>query len=441
MAVALLAFALVFGGASRIEVPGWIVVNAAAIGTMFLLVWSAPQSVLRIDRGAAWLIAALIAIPLIQLIPLPFSVWSSLPGRALEVEAFRIIGSEGWLPISMLPGRTLMALLSLLAPIGAFFVASQLDERGRHYLVIAIVVLVCASALLGVMQIGGGEDSPLRIFKVTANDAAVGLFANPNHQATLLMCAVPLAVVVFVDRLPRRGGPPVAMMVTVVAVICFLAAGMLLTWSRAGLVFLGLMLLGSVFLLPDLMPHGRRRLLAQRGAMVGAGAVLCGLIAAIMFLFGTGGAMEAAREQGGARIDNLPRFLVIARDHLPFGTGLGSFDPVYRTYETLETLYPRYLNQAHNEPAQIFIEAGVPGVLLLLAFLMWWGRAGLSAWRAKGESTTLRRGAMLASMLFLIHSLVDYPLRTPSAAVVFAMLCALMLPAPDRGGARAPGSL
>ncbi|MFN6936188.1 MAG: O-antigen ligase family protein, partial [Tsuneonella sp.] len=108
--------------------------------------------------------------------------------------------------------------------------------------------------------------------------------------------------------------------------------------------------------------------------------------------------------------------------------------PVFRTYETLDMVNPRYLNQAHNEPAQLLIEAGLFGAALMLGFAVWWGRRARDAWRAQPADleVTLRRAAMLSASLFLIHSFVDYPLRTPSAAVVFAVLCALMLPANTR---------
>lgn len=437
IALTLAVAAILFGGASRTEVPGWMLVTLVALGGVAWLVWTVPPGALAVDRGAFWLMAASVAVPLVQLIPLPFSVWSNLPGRGLEAEVFRAAGLSGWLPISTTPGRTAMAALGLIAPIAAFVIASQLDQRGRLRVAVAIVAMACVSALLGLLQIAGGEESGLRLFSVTAKDAGVGLFANPNHQATLLMAAVPFAFVLFIDRLPRRGAVPSAMVAALVAVILCLAGGMLLTWSRAGLVFLAIVLLGGIFLLPDLLPKGKRPLVTQRRLLILLGILVCALVAFAMIGLGAGGVEDAVRDQGGARLDNIPTFVRIAMDFLPFGSGLGSFDPVYRTYETLETVNPVYLNQAHNEVAQLIIEAGFAGLALVLALLLWWGRRAVAAWRAgDGETIVLRRAAVLSSALFLIHSLVDYPLRTPSGAVVFAMLCALMLPVRARAARR-----
>lgn len=429
-ALSLLVAAILFGGASRAEVPGWMLVTLVALCGIAWAVWVTPPGVLTVDRGAFWLMAACVAVPLIQLIPLPFSVWSHLPGRALEVEAFRAAGLDGWLPISTMPGRTTLALFSIIAPICAFVIVALLDQRGRMALATALMGLACVSALLGLLQIAGGEESGLRLFAVTAADAGVGLYANPNHQATLLMAAIPLVVAGFVDRLPRRGAVPLGLVGAAVAIIVWLVVGMALTWSRAGLVFLVLGLVGSAFLLPDLMPKGRRTLVTQRRVLVLGCVLVVALAAAAMLAFGTDEVGEAVHNQGGARIDNVPTFLRIAVDFLPFGSGLGSFDPVYRSYETLAMVNPFYLNQAHNEPAQLLIEAGVAGLALMLGLLAWWGRHAVAAWRGPDdrETVALRRAAALASSFYLIHSLVDYPLRTPSGAVVFAMLCAMMLP-------------
>lgn len=429
-----LAIAILFGGASRIEVPGWIIVTAVALACIVWLVWVTPAGGLAINRTAAALMAGCVAIPLIQLIPLPYGIWSNLPGRTLEVEAFRAAGLDGWLPISTMPGRTLLACLGLIAPICAFVIAAQLGNRGRRRLAVAIVALACASAILGLLQVAGGEGAGLRFFRITANDAGVGFFANPNHQATLLMCAVPFAIVSFVERLPERGPVPPTMIAMLVAIVIGLAVGTLLTWSRAGLVFLVIVVIGGAFLLPDLLPQGKRKVLTQRRLLMVAGLLGAGLVGLGMVVLGTDGGNEVVRHQGGARLENIPTFIRIAADYLPLGSGLGSFDPVYRTYETLAMINPVYLNQAHNEPAQILIEAGVPGALLMIAFLVWWARLAFAAWSARGdgEALLMRRAASLGSLLYLLHSLVDYPLRTPSGAVVFAMLCALMLPVRGR---------
>jgi hypothetical protein len=73
-------------------------------------------------------------------------------------------------------------------------------------------------------------------------------------------------------------------------------------------------------------------------------------------------------------------------------------------------------------------------MLVLIAFLIWWGRAALSAW-ASADNRPYARAASIASAAILVHSLVDFPLRTAAISACFAMCLALLAarpPAPAR---------
>jgi len=110
----------------------------------------------------------------------------------------------------------------------------------------------------------------------------------------------------------------------------------------------------------------------------------------------------------------LPTVVEMVRTYFPFGSGLGGFDPMFRIAEPFALLKPTYFNHAHNDLLEIVLDAGVPGLLLLLAGLAWWGWASIKAWRAGGERdqvTARLGGAML--LLVIIASAFDYPARTP----------------------------
>jgi O-antigen ligase len=87
-----------------------------------------------------------------------------------------------------------------------------------------------------------------------------------------------------------------------------------------------------------------------------------------------------------------------------------------------------YVNHAHNDYLEVALETGLPGILLLLAFLAWFALAALTAWRSSAEGGNLARAATLVILVVLLHSLVDYPIRTAAVAAVFAASCALLLP-------------
>jgi hypothetical protein len=134
------------------------------------------------------------------------------------------------------------------------------------------------------------------------------------------------------------------------------------------------------------------------------------------------------------RYENLPVFAQMARDMFPFGSGIGSFDPVYRIYEPDSVLSPRYLNQAHNDLMDVAITAGLPGLILLGLFLLWFAWSAFSvfgSWRPPSRTIAYGRLGAVMILVLLLASLVDYPLRVPIITMAFAIACGWL------GGARA----
>src|SRR5690606_11419873 len=100
---------------------------------------------------------------------------------------------------------------------------------------------------------------------------------------------------------------------------------------------------------------------------------------------------------------------------------------VFRSVEPLEQLDPTFFNHAHNEYLETWLEAGWPGAILIVAFLVWYGRRSWGAWRAgPSRERDLQRAASIGLLAMLAHSAVDYPLRTATLACLFA-LCAAVL--------------
>ncbi len=112
---------------------------------------------------------------------------------------------------------------------------------------------------------------------------------------------------------------------------------------------------------------------------------------------------------------------------MPLGSGVGSFSRVYSLFEDRSQLDPTtYVNHAHNDYLEIALETGVPGLIVLLLFLVWWGRAAWRAWRVPDVSP-YAQAASIASAAILVHSLVDFPLRTAAISAVFAMCLGILV--------------
>ena len=123
----------------------------------------------------------------------------------------------------------------------------------------------------------------------------------------------------------------------------------------------------------------------------------------------------------------LPHFILL-------GSGLGSFSDVYPLYEDPDKVITVYVNHAHNDYVELALETGIPGMIVLVLFLWWWGAAVRRVWRSV-EAGPYARAASIASAAILIHSLVDFPLRTAAISTCFAMCLALLAdrrtPAPE----------
>jgi len=63
--------------------------------------------------------------------------------------------------------------------------------------------------------------------------------------------------------------------------------------------------------------------------------------------------------------------------------------------------------------------------LLLLASLIWWLLTSMGVWRSP-SSSAFSRAATIAAGALILHSIVDYPLRTAGLSSVFAVCLGMM---------------
>jgi O-antigen ligase len=133
------------------------------------------------------------------------------------------------------------------------------------------------------------------------------------------------------------------------------------------------------------------------------------------------------------RFQAAPRIVEAASAYAPVGSGLGTFEAVYRSVERPERVTNEFLNHAHDDYLELWLETGALGAVALLGFLAWFLRAGGGAWSRKsggGAERDLARAGAVVVAVMMLHSLVDYPLRTTSLAVLFAFACGLLVSPP-----------
>lgn len=414
---AMLTLLWIAGGASRGDAMGQVVVRAGSWLIIVAAILGGPAPSLAGLRPVLLLLMAAIAMPLIQLVPLPPAWWQALPGRDILL----IPGEPaGWRPWTMTPGATRNALASLVVPATMLLILSQASDRAHRWLPTMLIGMAGAATLLGLLQFSGaGFNSPL------LNDTpgvVSSIFANRNHFALFLAIGCLVAPVwALADRDALRWRGPLAGGLVLLFVLTILATG-----SRSG------MLLGALALALALVLIGRQLRRRLRGAprwvlpaLVGTAFLVIAGVVALSFVADRADAITRLIVLDGSedmRSRARPTVLAMIALYMPFGSGLGGFDPVFRIHEPFALLKLTYFNQAHNDFLGVALDAGLAGVALLAAAILWWLFATVRVWRAPaGEAVALGRLGSAMILLVLIASLTDYPARTPTIMAILVI--------------------
>ncbi len=415
---AYLALCVVLGGSAQ-GIWNNLVLQLIALA---ILAWAlASRAEGGPSRAAAQLrllVLASILLVLLQLVPLPPAIWSRLPGRGFVVDGYQMLGLPlPWLPWSLSPSDTLASALNLLPPLAVLGGILRLGAFRPRWIAAAVVGAAVAGAMLGVLQSATGSGY---LYAFTTPGRAAGFFANANYMGTLLLTALPFlaALLARSGRASSRGSRK--------RVGAWGIGG-----AAAAIVLFGLALNGSVAtaLLAGPVLLGCGALLARnnRGLQAWlAGGSVVAFVAGILVL-----ATVPTLPKGDASVslstrqDIWTRSLQATEDHFPVGSGFGTFPRLYPRYEDPDAVDWVYVNHAHNDYLELVLEAGLPALLLLAAFLLWWASRSVTLWRSSGNGN-IARAATIASGAILAHSAVDFPARTAAIAAVLAACVALI---------------
>ena len=448
----LLVAAMVFGGGPR--GAGDAVVHLLAVPALVFAVmrWRHAASNRAQRLLLYWVLAAFVVIAL-QLLPLPAAIYAHLPQRGSVLADLEASGVQraSW-PMTLDHWGAVRTALAFATFAAMALLVATLPHVARQRLLMLALIVALPMALLGFAQAAAGSHAPLRLYGFHHDVGAIGLFANRNHYADLLGALLPFALA-FAVQAQRQQRKPLAACWYATAVILLLATA--LSFSRAGIAVAMLGLVASVLVLRPASVAGRGRWLplAALGVSVLAVAVYAwdGIVARLV--------NDPADD---LRWQYLRYGLDTAHAYLPWGSGLGAFRFAYAPFEPIAAMTSVYADRAHDDLLQVAIEAGIPGLLLIAALLALIAYAGIGKappvgaphgrdhesatpgatlaarnaaptasrpWGAptNTDASIVPRAAAIAVTIPLLHSLVDYPLRTLAIAVVFALALSTLL--------------
>lgn len=425
MVVLVAAFA--FGGSSSESVQAMSVIYL--LSGVIAIITFAVRGGYGITRTHAFLYMLLGALALwliVQMLPI-YAVPTPSGDRAKAEAGLSVLGvSHDLQTISFFPETGLAVLVALALPLAVFaLIAGSPRAKSLRTLIWIIPLFGAVSSILGLAQVLGGVRADLYLYDSTNLGSTVGVFANVNHQACFLVMALPFAIVALATAARRwsYGDLQAAITLLYIGITLTIAAGVLMAGSVAGYALLVLVLLccGIEYL--------RSRPSVSQFTILASGVVLA--LGALAFLFFssplvTGFGETSFDVANESRIGMNITGLEIWRENWLLGTGPSTLEQLFPLYENSETVSSTFVNHLHNDYLEWAIEAGMPGVLILLCFLVWVTWRSTAIIRVSQGRFGVHFAAVIAIWVPIFHSLVDYPVRNP-AIIVFTTVCVALM--------------
>ena len=431
LALGAITSALAFGGVETLAfAPAEFAVVLLAVVQFWRKGWPS------VSRLTLWVLGIIVAIPLLQLLPLSAHVLSTIsPARvAMARDLFASIAPQGGgMALSVNSHETQLALLKLLCYVLVFLLAFQ-AYRLRHEqpgLILMLLLLGVFEAAYGTFQYLTGWQYIFTYAKQAYTDSGTGTYINRNHLAGLLEMVLPFAMARILVRVSSQEGagrshwkqmivsPQSSQLLRDIIVFAVIAVGLVFSGSRTGIAAA----IVGVVLVAGIVSWQTRR----RSALVIAFVILV-FPAAYSVWIGLNPVVErfeAVGVPGGLERERLgvwPHTISLIRDYPLWGTGLGTYrwaNAHYQTYLLWGTF-----EHAHNDYLEFAADIGIPATVLL--FGSFWVLAVKVTKRAflleRTKDRVLAAGCAGAMVAMLIHEATDFNLQIPANAFIFAWI-------------------
>jgi O-antigen ligase len=286
------------------------------------------------------------------------------------------------------------------------------EENDRKNFALALIVFGTLYAFFALAQALTSEGKFFWVYTPRFNGSIYGSYVNHNHYAGLMEMLAPFPVVVSMGHLFTGGKR---------ALIAFSAILM------ASTIFLSSSRGGMLAFIVEIVLFAALTLMQKRNPRVALGLIaICVLVLGFLIFLGKGEVLGRLGDLGpGIRL-NMTKDCLRMFSHRPVGGwGLGTFPTIYPSYRSFYTNL--FVNEAHNDYAQLLVETGLLGFGLMLWFLVRLYQHGLPTsrrWEFKWDGA-VSLAALLGCTGILFHSFVDFNLQIPANAALFYVLCGL----------------
>ncbi|NDV89428.1 hypothetical protein GTW51_22535 [Aurantimonas aggregata] len=289
--------------------------------------------------------------------------------------------------------ETSRVLLSAFCALMVLFVALSLSYTQVRALMPFLYVALYCNLLMGAVQFSSRTRIREGLFDYPL---AGGFFVNPNHFSTFLVVFIPFLMFSILYEKRKRFA---------VGTLCAVLLVLLAANSMAGV---GLGLVVTVASALGLMERRHLSLYAVLGGLL--------LVAVYLVGFQNQVSMESS-VSATTRYQFAMTTLEGIRAYFWMGVGYGTFADAYPMFMRPEDIQRWYVNHAHNDYLELVFEGGILALMLIVLYLALFVRQAWLSW-----SDPFKRSAAIAIAIILIHSTVDYPIRTFAILLMFAVL-------------------
>jgi O-antigen ligase len=305
-----------------------------------------------------------------------------------------------------------------------------LEEDDRKKFAFALIIFGALYSFFALAQALTSDGKFFWVYTPRFHGAIYGSYVNHDHYAGLMEMLVPFPLVVSMGHL-QRGGKRAMFAFSAI----LMASTIFLSSSRGGM----------IAFVVEIVVFAALTLVQRRNYRVALSLIaVCVLVLAFLVFLGKGQVLGRLGDLGpGIRL-NITKDCLRMFFHRPMlGWGLGTFPTVYPTYRTFYTNL--FVNEAHNDYAQLLVETGLLGFGLMLWFLVRLYQHGLPTsrrWELRWDGA-VSLAALLGCTGILFHSFVDFNLQIPANAALFYVLCGLaaspLTKSSRAGRSRSPG--
>lgn len=385
----------------------------------------------------------------LQIVPIPNYLLSIIsPEAALAYTA--LDGNRTFSYISIDRGETLGALIKSCTYVSLFFLVlvTAQDQRRLKILVGTIIFTAVLQTLYGLMNVG----DIMGVIK-TAHNTVSGTYPNRNHYAAFIEMASSLAVgLIIVNYFAVQTntnanskkkvlglinlilGPSGLILIS----IAIMLIGLFLSASRGGILAFSISLISvlSFVLLSN-------KLIARKRSYANGNNYVIKFLAFLVIGIAVFGSSEVLMrlDDGGmsGREYVWEPALIMAKDFLLVGSGLGTFQTAFAIYHPS---YGQFWWHAHMNYIQLFIELGIFGFILFSSSTVVAVLIILRSFyvRRNPMARGLMVGVMIGVMSILIHEFVDFQFFIPANAAYFFVLLGIGVAATTLGHRRVKSS-